>query len=241
MYGGASGDWNRYAVIKNSELRQLGGRIRSVKNELYKLPLIDTPSMTDVVKNIGAWRNTESRFAKNQNLQEFITTVEFLRDNGISNFSDMVRKSEELHDDIREHADLVRNENKRIDTLSMHLAQYDIYSKNRSLAKKYNEQPEKNKAAFYEKHKDRIDNYKSAYEYLTKVMNGKGTPPIKAWDKKLKGHLKLRWKLCDIYYDIRSEIKLLENIRRTIDHLMADVHDECERNNQRQKLSEIEI
>jgi len=121
----------------------------------------------------------------------------------------------------------------------MHLAQYDICSKNRSLAKKYNEQPDKNKTAFYEKHKDRIDHYKSAYEYLTKVMNGKGTPPVKAWEKELKGHLKLRWKLCDIYYDIRSEIKSLENIRRSVDDLLGN--GEPERGKKKLRQREISL
>ena len=66
-------------------------------------------------------------------------------------------------------------------------------------------------------------------------MSGKGTPPVKAWEKELKGHLKLRWKLCDIYYDIRNEIKSLENIRRSVDDLMENVSKEREWNNERRK------
>jgi ATP-dependent exoDNAse (exonuclease V) alpha subunit len=49
------GDWNRYAAITNSELRQLNGRIRKVKNDLYKLPLIDAPGIRDVMNNLSAY------------------------------------------------------------------------------------------------------------------------------------------------------------------------------------------
>jgi len=235
------GDWNRYAAITNSELRQLNGRIKKAKNELYKLPLVGAPSMIDVAKNIGAWRNTESRYNKIQKLKESAKVLIFLQENNITDISDVVKKSEELHKAVCEHAELVRSQNRRIDTLTTHLAEYETYIKNRSLAKKYNDLPEKRRDAYYEKYKTQLEDYKAATDYLIKVMNGKGNPPIKAWEKELSERLKLRWNLCDIYYNIRNEIKAVENIRWTIDYLMADVHVERERKQQHQKLSEIEL
>ena len=51
----------------------------------------------------------------------------------------------------------------------------------------------------------------------------------------MKGRLKLRWDLCDIYYQIRGELKSMENIRRSVDNLMEDMQVEREWNNERHK------
>ena len=231
------GDWNRYAAITNNELRQLNGRIRKVKNELYDLPLIDAPSAMDCAKSIISWRDTTSNYVKARKLQDFINVTEYLHRHKITDISDVAKKSEELHDIIREYSQLVRSENRRIDTLSEHLAQYEIYNKYRSLAKKNNELPEKKREEFYIKHRNELENYKSAHDYLSKVMNGKGKPPVDDWKKELKERQKLRWDLCDLYYDIRSELKAIETIRRSVDHLMDDIVPK----EQRQRVHDIEL
>jgi hypothetical protein len=237
------GDWNRYAAITNSELRQLNGRIRKAKNELYKLPLIDAPSIVDVARKIGTWRNSVSTFAKIQNLKEFASAVMFLQKHGVRSMAELADKANDMYDESRNLAMEVKKTERRINTLSMHIAQYDTYKKHIPVYQNYIKLAGnmKKQDAYYDRHAEEINHFNDAKGYIERIMNGRTSVPRKQWEKELKTLLQKRWELCDVYYNLRGEIKTVENLRRSVDILVNDVQPEREQNQQRQKTMGMEL
>ena len=226
----ALGNRNREIEDMNKDLRQLNARIRKEKDALYSYPLQDAPGMSDIINNIKSWQTTNGKYKYINNhysMQEMYDMIVFLSRNGIKDMEDVAKRSQNLYKEAQEHADLVKQQNRRIDTLTMHLSQYDIYVKYLPLVKKFNSLPKNKRNDFHVKYKEQFAKYDAALKYLNNIMNGKGNPPLKEWRKELKERLELRWDLCDIYYEIRKEIKAIEKIHRTADRMIDRVYAEC--------------
>lgn len=81
------------------------------------------------------------------------------------------------------------------------------------LYKKYKSLDPKKRDAFYDKHPEKIELYENAKEYLTAVMNGKTSIPIKVWKAELEKLTAERFLLCDDYYRLKDEVKNVEVLR----------------------------
>jgi len=138
------------------------------------------------------------------------------------------------------HATEVKKTERRIDTLSMHIAQYDTYKKHLSVYQRYIKLTGNNKKqdAYYNRHSEVIDQFLDAKSYMGKVMNGRASVPRKQWKKELNTLLQKRWALCDGYYSLRSEVKVVENLRRSVEHLVENTQAGREQKIKRQKTQE---
>jgi len=216
------GDINREIEVTNKQIRQLTARIRKAKDGLYALPLEDAPSMIDVAKNASAWRNLNTRWQRLQNLQSFIYTHEFLHYNGIRNVGELATKAESMYEESRNLSEKVKKIDRRLSTLDLHLQHVETRKKHKTIIQKYNKLDSKYRAEFHAKYKSEIDEFKASGDYLLKIMNGKTPIPIKKWEAEKKSLTSDRWKLCDRYYDLKDEIKIVESLRRNAESIMKE-------------------
>ena len=128
---------------------------------------------------------------------------------------------------------------RRLDTLSLHLHHSSIWEKYKKLSKQYNELAPKNRDNFYAKHKNELDAYKKSTDYLREHLNGRTTIPIKKWKSEYKELTAKRYSLCDKYYDLRGEIKSVEQLKRGALNLIKD--DEMERTRKPQRRFDLEL
>jgi len=217
------GDYNRDVEVTNNKLRQLNARIRKAKDELYTQTLIGALSLADVGERVLEWRNFNSHYDAYQRLQEVVNFHNFIRGNDLHNMSEVVERAEKMYDEIRDITKEVKKIDKRLDTLETHRAQYAIYKQYYSLAKECSKLTGKKQDAFYDQYRDQLDDFKSAKLYFDKIMNGKTKLPIKDWEREEKGLHKKRWELCDKYYDLRNEVKTVEQIRRSAEKLFDEI------------------
>jgi chromosome segregation ATPase len=141
--------------------------------------------------------------------------INFLSENGIRDMSDVVGKAESMYDESRSLNLEVKKVDRRLDTLKMHLSQENIYEKYKGLYKRYSSLDRKRRDTFYSKHKKELDSYIKSHEYLTKVLNGKKGVPAKAWKAEYSELTAKRYSYCEKYYNLRTEIKSVEQLQRS--------------------------
>jgi len=242
------GDYNRRVQSLNSEMKQSKARIRKIKDWLYKHPIHNQPSITDIYGGIAKGKNLKNDWQRVRSLQTQAKVLIFLQENNISNLEDfadtVVRKNERL----KEVTDDIKKGERRLETLAVHLAHAEnnrqhkaVYQKYKSLAPKTDpaalnslnpftkskatkehETATKKYEAYYEKHTDAIQAYQAAQEHFTAVMNGRTGLPIADWQREQKELSAKRYKLCDEYYALKDEIPNMEVIRRSVEAIMRD-------------------
>jgi len=215
------GDINREIAKMNREIRQLKARIKKAKDWLHSQPLADAPSLLDASKNAADWRNFNSQWQKIKNLKSMAETFNFLMDNGIHDMSELADKAGNMHTEISDIADEVKKTDRRLQTLDTHFTHCETISKYKPYAKKYSELSGKQREAFAAKYPDELTAYRTANEYFRKALNGRTEIPLKKWQDEKTKLTAERGKLCDKYYDLRTEIKSVETIKRGAERLMS--------------------
>jgi len=242
------GDYNRHVQSLNSEIKQTKARIRKVKDWLYKHPIHNPPTITEIYGGIAKGKNLKSDWQKIRSLQAQAKVLIFLQHNNIASVEDfadtVVRKNERL----KTVTDDIKKAERRLGTLAVHLAHAEnnrqhklIYQKYKSLAPKTDpaafnslnpftkskavkdhEAATKKQEAYFEKHSAEIEAYQAAQQHFEAVMNGRSTLPISDWQKEQKELAAKRYALCDEFYLLKEEIPNMESIRRSIEGLMKD-------------------
>ena len=228
------GDINRDIAITNQEIRRLRARIRKAKDWLYSQPLENAPTMVDVMKNVAAWKNFNNKWQKVDSLKTKAQMLIFLENNGISDFSDLAKKTEQMHRQVHDLSEKVKKMDRRLETLDIHLEQYVILQANKAFFKKYNSLTGKSRSAYLEKHSNEIHAYREAKSYLDNVMNGKSPIPVKAWESEKKKLTADRIALGEKYYNLKDEIKVVESLRRSAENIAKETErDSLQQHNHR--------
>jgi len=89
-----------------------------------------------------------------------------------------------------------------------------LFSRHRKLSKQYNELAPKVRDKYYSMYKNELEAYKKSTDYLREHLNGRTIIPIKKWESEYKELTAKRYSLCDKYYDLRSDIKSVEQLKR---------------------------
>jgi hypothetical protein len=242
------GDYNRRVQSLNKEIKQAKARVRKVKDWLYKHPIQNPPTITEIYGGIAKGKNLKSDWQRLRNLQNQAKVLLFLQHNDITSVEDfadsVVRKNERL----KTVTDEIKKAERRLETLATHLAHADnnrqhkaVYQKYKSLAPKTDpaalnslnplteskaikeyEAAIKKQEAYYEKHAAEIEAYQAAVQHFEAVMNGRTKLPIADWQKEQKEIAAKRYALCDEFYSLKEEIPNMEAIRRSIEGLIKD-------------------
>ena len=117
---------------------------------------------------------------KISNLKTQASVLMFLQNNGITDLDHLVNKVTRMNEEFLEVSDNIKKADRRLDTLTQHLAQYDNYKTHKAIYDKYKQFDPKKQEAFYERHSEKIELFKNAQQYLNAVMNGKTGVPVKS-------------------------------------------------------------
>ena len=242
------GDHNLQVQMMNSEIKQAKARIRKVKDWLYKYPVNNPPTITEIYGSIAKSKNLKSDWQKIRNIQTQAKILIFLQQNNITSVGDFADTVTIKNERLKTVTDDIRKAERRLKTLATHLAHAGnkrthnaVYQKYKSLAPKTDhavlnsinlfikikaakehEAAAKKQNAYYEKHAAEIEAYIAAKQHFETVMNGRTKLPIDDWQKEQRELTAKRYALCDEFYSLKEVIPNMEAIRRSIEGLMKD-------------------
>ena len=216
------GSINREVISMNKELRQTMARIKKQKTWLFSQPLVNAPSLVDTMGAIADSKNLNTQWQRIKNLQTSAKVLIFLQNNDIGDFPQLVQKVTNVHTELKEVSENIKAMERRINTLSEHLAQWQLLNQHKAIYKKYKELPQKKQDDFYDKHEEEIELFKSASDYFNKILNGRKTIPTKEWQAEQKKLLADRFNLCEKYYKLKEEVRCVEVLQRSAEKLMKE-------------------
>jgi len=214
------GNINREIIITNKQIGQLRARIRKVKTWLYAQPLQDPPTMMSVMGHIADGKNLNTQYQRIANIKTQAKVLMFLQQYTINDIEQLAVAVERIHENFYATSKRIKEVERRIGTLTQHLAQYDKYKRHKAVYKKHGELSGKKGDAFYDKHHEEIQLYETASRYLKDVMNGREEVPVKKWQDELEKLTAERFSLCEDYYRLKDETRSVELLRKGAENIM---------------------
>lgn len=179
------GNLNREIEVTNGRLRQLKARISKLQNWLKEEAAnTEPPTLADVIQGILSRREQagqQSRYSTIHNLKAAANMLNFLTANGIKDMAGLDEKIMDMYGEQQSISEKLKPIDRRLKTLDEHIMNAERYLQYRDIYRQYKQQKPKKQEAFYEAHRMELTHYEAAERYLTGVMNGKTTLPIKAW------------------------------------------------------------
>ena len=214
------GNLNREIEVTNGRLRQLKARISKLQNWLKEEAAnTEPPTLADVIQGILSRREQagqQSRYSTIHNLKAAANMLNFLTANGIKDMAGLDEKIMDMYGEQQSISEKLKPIDRRLKTLDEHIMNAERYLQYRDIYRQYKQQKPKKQEAFYEAHRMELTHYEAAERYLTGVMNGKTTLPIKAWKAerdKLKAE---RQQLSRRYSTLKDAVKEVEQIRKSV-------------------------
>jgi len=228
------GDKNREIDQWNKELRQIRARIKKLKKWLYEQPFDSesAPSMGDVLKSISDTQRLKTRAQKIANLKNLACVINFLNENNFGSIEQLADKVAMMHQEHYDIAGALKKQERRITTLDEHLKQTATYNQTKKYHKKYTQLPPNHQTAYKNKHAAELQQYETAVKYLKDHLNGRTAIPEKAWKAEREKLLSERYNLAERYYDLKSEVKSLEIIRRNAECIITGIEPDTSRKQQ---------
>jgi chromosome segregation ATPase len=205
-------------------MQQIRARIRKSKDWLYSVPIQDAPSMVDMMSRIADGRNLENRWQKIRNLKTQASVLMFIQSHNITDMAQLVQTIETINEKYKDLAGTIKKAERRLDTLSQHIAQYESRKAHRTVYNEYTKLKDpKKREAHYAKHGAEIEAYKDARDYFNAVMNGRtDPPPIKDWQAEQKKLTAAKYAACERYYTLQDEVRSVEQLRKGAENIMRD-------------------
>jgi DNA repair exonuclease SbcCD ATPase subunit len=180
--------------------------------------------MIDMMSHIADGKDLERRWQKIRNLQTQAKVLVFIQQYNITVMAQLVQVTETVNEKYKDFAEYIQKIERRLDTLTQHITQYDTRAQHRAVWNEYAKQKDpKKKEAYYAEHKKEIEAYKDAREYLTAIMGDRtDPPPIKEWRAE---HTKLtaaKYAACERYCALQDEVRSIEQLRRGAENIMRE-------------------
>jgi hypothetical protein len=216
------GDINRQAEVKNNQIRQLRARIRKAKNWLYAQPLTDAPSMMSIMENITGGDKLKNRWQNLRDLKLQAKILVFLQENNITDMTQLTEKITKINEEFYKVSNSIKKIERRLGTLEQHLAHFDSYKQHRAIYQQYKQLPPKKQDTFRNKHSKEISTYETAKQYLTNVLNGRKSLPVKEWQAEQKKLASEKFTLCEDYYRLQDEVRSIEVLKKFAENIMHE-------------------
>ncbi|MDR0943427.1 MAG: hypothetical protein LBM41_02740, partial [Ruminococcus sp.] len=149
-------------------------------------------------------------------LHPMADTLLYIEQNDIRSLNDMPSAVAKMKDNLNEIRHQYFKDSKRLKSLGEHIRQADIYFKTRDCYQKWSKMKEGSPKEndFHKKHRDELDSFKTAYRYISDVMNGKKDIPLEKWRKEY-AELRERYELEAVRINkLSDELKAAERIMR---------------------------
>ncbi|MCL2722332.1 MAG: MobA/MobL family protein, partial [Treponema sp.] len=215
------GDRNKRISEWNRELRMIKGRIKKLKTWLYEQPIEDAPTMSDVLKSITANNRLKSKAQKLQDIKTLGNVINFCKANGINSIESFADRVSEMQQEQHDIAKTIKQKDRKIKTLDTHLQNVVLLNVAKPIYKKYTQLDQKDKTAFRQVNAAAVEQYETAHKYIKDHLNGKNVIPEKAWRKEREQLLQDRFTLAEKFYDLKTEVKSAEVIRKNAEQLLS--------------------
>jgi hypothetical protein len=241
------GNHNREVESINREIRQLRARIRKATEWIYSQSIENAPRMVEVATRISKGENLNTQWKKIVNLKVSAKMLYFMQNNNITDMAQLAAKVKKINNEFYDVAKSIKATDRRIETLTEHLAQYEIRKQSKAVYERYNAiQPaladkilrRDPKADFYEKHGKDIRQFENAKDYFDGVMNGRTKIPIKEWKAEFEKLTAERFTLCESYYRLKDEVRSVEILRKGAEEIMRE---ETQKEKQRNRSHSMEL
>jgi ribosomal protein S6 len=154
-----------------------------------------------------------------------------MQNNSITDMAQLADKVKKINNEFYDVAKSIKTTDRRMETLTEHLAQYEIRKQNKAVYERYNAiQPaladkilrRDPKADFYEKHGKEIQQFENARDYFDGAMNGRTKIPIKDWKAEYEKLTAERFTLCESYYRLKDDVRNVEILRKGAEEIMRE-------------------
>jgi hypothetical protein len=187
---------------------------------------------------ISKGKNLETKWQKIRDLKLRARVHNFIVSNGIFDMAALVEKVTQINEDFKAVSDEIKALDRQIETRQTHLAQSDIYKKNKPLYDKYKKLDPKQAEAFYDKHFEEIQDYEAARDYLKAVMGEHKTIPVKMWENEVKTFTTQRARSCARFYTLKDNLKDVEALIRGAENIIKE---EARETPERERKKQMEI
>lgn len=215
------GNINREIKTQNKILAEIKAKISALKNWLADLfrqkkdiasPSAE-PNPIEIVLQMQGQK--QSIWNKVNVLKDTATAVSYLQSNNITTLTQLDEKSKTINSQFNiTRKELIGIENKIFD-LSEKVKQTDIYLKHREMYKKYVAIPKDKDKRYRLEHISEIVLYEGAIKYLKENLTDNRIYP-QEWKSELKSLTEQKQKLYSEYESLKTENKLLGDIKRTV-------------------------
>jgi hypothetical protein len=221
-----------------------------LKEEMQKPEIPKQPMLYDVVQDIlnrQAQAGKSQHYQNIYNLKSSAKMLNFLSSNDIKDMAGLERTVKSMHGKLSDVRYKLKPVERRLKTLNEHIKQSENYKKYKPTKRQYDElhaeysaakkttglfarrNEEKARVAYmeyYENHRPELFQFDTAEKYLKEVMqerfNPKKLPPIKKWKEEYKTLTAEKDLIYREYYNLKDEVKEVEQIKRSVDILMKE-------------------
>lgn len=211
------GNINREIKAQNKILAEIEAKISALKNWLADLfgqkKNITEPNPVELVMQMQGQK--QSIWNKVNVLKDTATAVSYLQSNNITTLTQLDEKGKSVNAQFNAtRKELIGVENE-ISDLSEKVKQTDIYLQHREMYKKYVALPKGKDDRYRLEHFSEIILYEGAINYLKEHLPDSRIYP-QEWKAELQSLTERKQKLYSDYKILKSENKLLDDIKRTV-------------------------
>ncbi len=187
--------------------------------------------LIDIQNNIKAQQSGGYEYcAKINNLQQASKTINFLTENGIHTYEDLVARVDEMSRKFTETTDNLKSVEKRIEEINMLKKNIRTYKSLRPIYTEYRKS--RNKDDFEREHRREIILFETARKYLSSVQNGGKLPSLESLNAELAELSKRKQQLYAEYRKSKKALLEMDIIKANVDTIL----DVPKRHNREQEI-----
>lgn len=219
------GNLNRQILLDNKLMNQTRARISRLmkwQRELEVQPL-DLPKAeikTSVIDRLNTNKTaTGGRYQTIRELKNYASVWNFMQKHNIDNLGNFTNKIVDMNESYYTIKREMQSIQKDISKFENHISLCEEYQSFRPFVAQYEKLDGKEKIAAYNKHKDKIERYKTLHSYFVNLKKSGDKLKQKVWGNKISKHKNdialCEWKM----KALKDEIGIAQKIKKTIDEI----------------------
>ena len=169
-------------------------------------------------------------WAKINNLQQASKTINFLTENGIHTYEDLIARIDAMSRKFNETTDNLKAVEKRIEEINMIKKNIRTYKSLRPIYTEYRKS--RNKDDFEREHRRKIILFEAARKYLSSVVVGNKLPSVESLNTELAELTKRKQQLYVEYRKSKKALSEMDVIKANVDKIL----DVPKRHNREQEI-----
>ena len=157
-------------------------------------------------------------WAKINNLQQASKTINFLTENGIHTYEDLITRVDEMSRKFTETTDNLKSVEKRIEEINMIKKNIRTYKSLRPIYTEYRKS--RNKDDFEREHRREIILFEASRKYLSSVQNGGKLPSLGSLNTELAELTKQKQQLYAEYQKSKKVLSEMDVIKANVDKIL---------------------